>query len=57
MQPHQYVKIIEKIEKVIKLLEKNAPQPPVEEGNAKPCVHPSEYIKSIRVCGLCGKQL
>ena len=24
---------------------------------AAKCVHPKGYIKSVRVCGLCGKQL
>lgn len=25
--------------------------------DAKPCTHPRGYIKSIRICGLCGEQI
>ncbi len=27
------------------------------EADAEKCVHPQGYIKSIRICGLCGEQM
>ncbi len=27
------------------------------EADAERCVHPQGYIKSVRICGLCGEQL
>ena len=30
---------------------------PAVEADAKRCVHPQGYIKSVRICGLCGEQM
>ena len=32
-------------------------RPSVQDGTAKCCVHPRGYIKSVRICGLCGEQM
>jgi len=31
--------------------------PPNQEDSADKCTHPTGYIKSVRICGLCGEQL
>ena len=31
-------------------------QPGVRDGQAEKCTHPQGYIKSVRICGLCGEQ-
>ncbi len=39
------------------LCELKAVSQPGVAADAERCVHPQGYIKSVRICGLCGEQL